>query len=72
MSAGPMVQMCNIGHAAVATRAVPQYRLPLMSTQLESYPPLDLAGLTATVERWWAPQTPERIRPVSLAKTQAL
>src|SRR6202790_646439 len=33
---------------------------------------LDLAGLTASVERWWAPQTQERIRAVSLAKTQAL
>src|SRR5450631_4513919 len=33
---------------------------------------LDLAGLTASVERWWAPQTQERIRAVSPAKTQAL
>ena len=37
---------------------------------------LDLAGLTASVERWWAPQTQpqtqERVRAVSLAKTQAL
>jgi 1-deoxy-D-xylulose-5-phosphate synthase len=33
---------------------------------------LDLAGLTAAVERWWTPQTQERIRAVSLAKTQAL
>jgi 1-deoxy-D-xylulose-5-phosphate synthase len=34
---------------------------------------LDLAGLTASVDRWWTPQTQERIRAVSLASgTKAL
>ncbi|GAC1302486.1 MAG: 1-deoxy-D-xylulose-5-phosphate synthase [Steroidobacteraceae bacterium] len=28
---------------------------------------LDLAGLTASVERWWPPQSHERVRPVGLA-----
>jgi hypothetical protein len=29
---------------------------------------LDLAGLAARVDRWWMPQTQERIRPVGIAK----
>jgi 1-deoxy-D-xylulose-5-phosphate synthase len=29
---------------------------------------LDLAGLTASVDRWWTPQIQERMRPVSVAK----
>jgi 1-deoxy-D-xylulose-5-phosphate synthase len=34
---------------------------------------LDLAGLTANVDRWWTPQTQERIRPVNVAMgTKAL
>jgi 1-deoxy-D-xylulose-5-phosphate synthase len=30
---------------------------------------LDLAGLTASVERWWTPQSHERVRPVGIAKS---
>ena len=30
---------------------------------------LDLAGLTASVERWWTPQSHERVRPVGMAKS---
>jgi 1-deoxy-D-xylulose-5-phosphate synthase len=28
---------------------------------------LDLAGMTASIERWWTPQTQERIRSVAMA-----
>src|SRR6202158_1742185 len=37
-SGTPLVQICNIGGTAVATRAAPQYKLRMMSVPLHTYP----------------------------------
>src|SRR6202158_2692069 len=50
-SGTPLVQICNIGGTAVATRAAPQYKLRMMSAPSDNYPLLDTIGAPADLRR---------------------
>ena len=45
------MQICNIGGAAVATRAAPQYKLRMMSAPSDNYPLLDTIDAPADLRR---------------------